>query len=146
MIQAALDGSDEKGKDCRGWLSKWWRLHHVYYCVTKPKHPSWLLGSMHSLHVRALPFRKVCPGPPTNSPTGVADDGVAAADYGDVCYYNGEGLRSKGETENIFVCAKKRRLYTNFRLCPHLARDDSTAKGRSGLRASIIRSWTRNSR
>ena len=55
---------------------------------------------MHSLHVRAQPFRKVCPGPPTNSPTGVADDdGVAAADYDDVYYYNGEGLRSRGETE-----------------------------------------------
>ena len=72
----------------------------MYYCVTKPKHPSWLLGFMFSLHVRAQPFRRVCPGAPTNSPTGVADDdGVAAADYGDVYYYNGEGLRCRGETE-----------------------------------------------
>ena len=52
---------------------------------------------MHSLHVRAQPFRKVCPGPPTNSPTGVADDdGVAAAEYDDAYYYNGEGLKREG--------------------------------------------------
>ena len=89
----------------------------MYYCVTKSKHLSWLLGLMYSLHVRAQPFRKVCPGPPTNSPTGVADDdGVAAAEYDDAYYYNGEGLKSRGETENRFVCAKKPRLYTRFRL------------------------------
>ena len=40
------------------------------------------------------------PRPADHLSPGVADDNkVAAADYGDVYYYNGEGLRSRGETE-----------------------------------------------
>ena len=40
------------------------------------------------------------PRPADQLSPGVADDdGVAAADYDDVYYYNGEGLRSRGETE-----------------------------------------------
>ena len=53
-----------------------------------------------------------------------------------------EADRDPGESP----CPRVHCTQASFRLWPPLALDDSTAKRRSGSRASLIRSWTRNSR